>query len=344
MYLKEKMKPVIIKLGYNLLYGFSVCQIQMNKMINMLVPYVKICKKYLKDNNILDEVKIQTLNLIDKNGIINTKMKISDKAYDLDQLCKCVFDYENVSGAVLHDIDNEGKCINIIYMEKCPELKEGKLDYKLSKFSFIMVKIEHNNEKHTIELKNDKYNYYIVNNSLNKNFFKYYLKNILKVSTNDDNFDYTITIIDNNVNFIIQFSKTDKSTEPTKKILYQMQSQFKNIDIIEKYCDYAEYRDILKKITIMPFIYDKIHMNNTNSGIFYSCIANEIITIIPTECDYLKKILSPNSFEEANEIEEFVNHTSKIIQNYSIYLDNAKKSSKKLMSITDNGSIIRNIG
>ena len=150
--------------------------------------------------------------------------------------------------------------------------------------------------------------------------------------------------LDNNVNFIIQFSKTDKSTEPTKKILYQMQSQFKNIDIIEKYCDYAEYRDILKKITIMPFIYDKIHMNNTNSGIFYSCIANEIITIIPTECDYLKKILSPNSFEEANEIEEFVNQTSKIIQNYSIYLDNAKKSSKKLMSITDNGSIIRNIG
>lgn len=202
IYFKEKMVPVLIKLGYNLLYGFSVCQIQMNKMINMLVPYVKICKKYLKDNNILDEVKIQTLNLIDKNGIINTKMKISDKAYDLDQLCKCVFDYENVSGAVLHDIDNEGKCINIIYMEKCPELKEGKLDYKLSKFSFIMVKIEHNNEKHTIELKNDKYNYYIVNNSLNKNFFKYYLKNILKVSTNDDNFDYTITIIDNNVNFI----------------------------------------------------------------------------------------------------------------------------------------------
>lgn len=221
MYLKEKMVPVIIKLGYNLLYGFSVCQIQMNKMKNMLVPYVKICKKYLKDNNILVEVKIQTLNLIDKNGIVNTKMIISDNAYDLDQLCKCVFDYENVSGAVLHDMDNEGKCINIIYMEKCPELKEGKLDYKLSKFAFMMIELEHNNEKYTIELKNDEYNYYIVNNSLNKNFFKYYFKNILKAPINYDNFDYTVTIIDHNVNFItllpeqyIIFNETDYTIFP----------------------------------------------------------------------------------------------------------------------------------
>jgi len=202
MYLKEKIEPVIIKLGYNLLYGFSVCQIQMNKMINMLVPHVKRLKKYLKDNNIIVEVKPQILNTINKNGIINTKMIISDKAYDLSQICENIFDAENVSGVVLHDKNSDTNCVNRIYMEKCPELKEGKLDYKLSKISFMMVELEHNNEKHKIELKNDEYNYYIVNNSLNQNFFKYYLKNILKASTNDDNFNYTVTIIDHNVNFI----------------------------------------------------------------------------------------------------------------------------------------------
>lgn len=202
IYLKEKIVPVIIKLGYNLLYGFSVCQIQMNKIINMIVPHVKRLKKYLNDNNIIVEVKVQILNIINKNGIINKKMIISEKAHDLSQICEYIFDDENVSGVVLHEKNNDTNCVNRIYMEKCPELKEGKLDYKLSKISFMMVEIEHNNKKYTIELKNDEHNYYIVNNSLNQNFFKYYLKNILKASTNDDNFDYTVTIIDHNVNFI----------------------------------------------------------------------------------------------------------------------------------------------
>jgi len=224
MYLKEKMEPLLIKLGYNLLHGVSVCQIQMNKMKNMLVPYVKICKKYLKDNNILFEANIQTsLNLIDKNG--NTQI-ISYNGYDLVQLCESIFDNKDVSCVVVDVIDNGGKYINKIYIEACPEFKEGKLDYKLSKFAFMMVELEHNNEKHTIELKSNEYNYYIVNNYLNKNFFKYYLKNILKVSINDDNFDYTVTIIDHNVNFItllpeqyIIFNENDYAIFPISEIV-----------------------------------------------------------------------------------------------------------------------------
>jgi hypothetical protein len=51
-------------------------------------------------------------------------------------------------------------------------------------------------------LKDDTYNYYIVNNSLNQNFFKYYLKNVLKVPINEANFDYTVSIIDHNVNIL----------------------------------------------------------------------------------------------------------------------------------------------
>jgi len=66
----------------------------------------------------------------------------------------------------------------------------------------MMVELEHKNEKHRIELKNDMYNYYIVNNSLNQNFFKYYLKNVQKTAIDDNNFDYTVYIIDHNVNII----------------------------------------------------------------------------------------------------------------------------------------------
>lgn len=202
MYLKEKMAPVIIKLGYNLLYGFSVCQIQVNNMKNMLVPHVKRLKKYLKDNKIIVEVNLQILNVIDKNGSVTTKFIISDSCGGLDTLCESIFDDETVSGVVINDKNIDTDCINKIYLETRPILNNGKLDYKLSKFTFMMIELEHNNEKYKIELKNDEYNYYIVNNSLNKHFFKYYLKNILKASINNDNFDYTVTIIDNNVNFI----------------------------------------------------------------------------------------------------------------------------------------------
>jgi hypothetical protein len=65
-----------------------------------------------------------------------------------------------------------------------------------------MLELEHQNVKHLIELKNKEHNYYIVNNSLNQNFFKYYLKNVLNVNINETNFDYTLTIVDHNINMI----------------------------------------------------------------------------------------------------------------------------------------------
>ena len=60
----------------------------------------------------------------------------------------------------------------------------------------------HENKIYSINLKNNKYNYYIVNNCLNQLFLKYYLKNVLKTQINPDTFDYKLSIIDNNVNIM----------------------------------------------------------------------------------------------------------------------------------------------
>ena len=93
----------------------------------------------------------------------------------------------------------------------------------------------------------------------------------------------------------------------------------------------------------MPFMYDVSHMNNTNSGIIYSCISNEIIPIIPSNCDYLKKILVKDSFKEAIDFQEFSKNIIEIIYNYEKFLINAKKSSLKLSKMINNGSIVSNI-
>jgi hypothetical protein len=143
--------------------------------------------------------------------------------------------------------------------------------------------------------------------------------------------------------FLIQFAGTDNETKSTSKILFDLSKKNANIKIINKYCDYQEYRSILKNITIMPFMYDSEHMNNTNSGIIYSCISNEIIPIIPNNCDYLKKILTDNSFLESPSLESFAKNIIEIIENYEKFLTNAKKSSLKLTNIIDNGSIVFNI-
>jgi len=189
-----KISPTLIKLCYNLLYCFSVCQIQMTKLKNLLDPHVKKVVKYLKDNNIIVEIKIQVIEIIDKNGNVENKLIIPDKT-PLEELSHS-FVPDIHTGLLLYDKNFETGCINKIYYEQFPVTRE----YKLSNINFMLIELEHEDEKHTIELKNSEYNYYIVNNYLNKNFFKYYLKNINKVPINEDNFDYKVNIIDNNVN------------------------------------------------------------------------------------------------------------------------------------------------
>ena len=144
--------------------------------------------------------------------------------------------------------------------------------------------------------------------------------------------------------FIVQYSGTNNETSETAIKLYELSQRFKNVKIIQKYCDYLEYRKILQEITIMPLMYSADHMNNTNSGIVYSCISNEIIPIIPKDCDYLKKILIDNSFKEASSVESFANNINVIKDDYINMLKNAKISSKNFSKIIDNGSMIKNIG
>ena len=104
----------------------------------------------------------------------------------------------NYSGLVLMDKNTETKCVNNVFYTSFPTT----FDYKLSNISFMSIELEHENKIHSINLKNNKYNYYIVNNCLNKMFFKYYIKNVLKTQINTDTFDYKLSIIDNNVNII----------------------------------------------------------------------------------------------------------------------------------------------
>lgn len=128
--------------------------------------------------------------------------------------------------------------------------------------------------------------------------------------------------------FIIQFSKNIYvDTENIKKQIIDISKTNHNIKIIDGYVDFWAYRNYLKEINIMPLLYDADKLNFVGSGIFYSCITNEIPMIIPSKAKLLNEYLNYESYEKANSDEEYANSVIKIINNYDFYLNECKKFS-----------------
>lgn len=190
--LTTKITSLMITLGYNCLYIYSLGNIQFNKINRQFI----LLLSYLKENKILTEtIIINTFILIDANG--NKINEIMSNKNNIEFI-KLECNKHNYSGLGLMDKNTETKCVNNVFYTSFPTT----FDYKLSNISFMSIELEHENKIHSINLKNNKYNYYIVNNCLNKMFFKYYIKNVLKTQINTDTFDYKLSIIDNNVNII----------------------------------------------------------------------------------------------------------------------------------------------
>jgi hypothetical protein len=170
---KTAKKDIFIDIIYKLLYVFSLCQIKYNKI-----------SKYLKTILNLNQTDNKNLLILNKNGEIIRETIISNPLH-LNENDK------EYSGLVF--LDNK----NVIFYEKCPDI----FDYKVLPFHFINVELEYNNRMYTMLLKTDSVNYYIVNNSLNTLFVKYYIQNVLHLAINkNDTFQYKIYIIDHNVN------------------------------------------------------------------------------------------------------------------------------------------------
>ena len=133
--------------------------------------------------------------------------------------------------------------------------------------------------------------------------------------------------------YLIQFSKISDNLLNSRNKLYKLSEQNKNITIIEKYCDYKEFRNIYKKIDIMPIIHNSNEINKVTSGTMYSCTSNEIPIVIPKGTLFMNKVLKYKSFEKAKNLSEFADKLIKISKKYNYYLKNVKKNSSILKNI-----------
>ena len=90
----------------------------------------------------------------------------------------------------------------------------------------------------------------------------------------------------------------------------------------------------------MPLMYDAEKLNFVGSGLFYSCITNEIPMVIPTKANLLDEYLIFNSFERATTDEEYVSSVLKIIDNYEFYLKECKKFSNSYQKDIANDPLV----
>ena len=147
-----------------------------------------------------------------------------------------------------------------------------------------------------------------------------------------------------NLNFLIQFSKTSSnSTSITSKNLFKMAENNSKIKILKTYLDYADFRNTLQKIDIMPILHNNEEINNGNPSTIYSSITHEIPMVLPQNLNYMKEVMVHKSFEIADNLDGVVTQTLKIANDYNSYLNAAKINSKLLFEIFENDPLKKNI-
>lgn len=181
----KKYETFIISFSYNLIYLYSKVQIFYMNIVKIVNKKIEETPKLLKLKNDLDLLlnkKNGTVIMIEciKNGILSNNLSTTE----------CDF-------ALYSRLDNSNKCLNkkIVY-----DLDESIDVYEVSTIKFLLVELKNDVETYKIDLKTDEYNFYIVGNKFTKQFFQYYLTEILKITESVDNF--RLHIIDHDVNTV----------------------------------------------------------------------------------------------------------------------------------------------
>ena len=197
--IKNILQNFGIKIAYNIIYFYGVCQIKCNQIYNYISPYLKKYYIFLFISNnsevtINEEPKIE-VEVFDIGTNITVFKNELDKM-ELDKMELDKMEFLNPVVILISDINKK-----ILYdLEK----ENWNNHFELSNISFIALYLNYNNERYHINLKTDKYNYYLVGNVINKFFLQYYINTVLNNSnfTIDDKKSYSLELMDHEVNMI----------------------------------------------------------------------------------------------------------------------------------------------
>lgn len=195
----EKHTEIFIDLSYQVVHIFSKGQIILLKVYNSIT-------KYIDTNTYLKYIKIEIFNKI--NIVQNEICQIKSNGEILIQYLKnqeendTEKNFENDINSIYIYSDNKGKIFNNYVNKVILHSQPFIFKYEVSNIKFILFEVKILDESFKIDLKTNEYNFYIVNNIIDKRFLIYFLYDYKFCSIKDkDKIDKIyVKLIDNNVN------------------------------------------------------------------------------------------------------------------------------------------------
>lgn len=224
-------KKRLHKVLYNMIYVFSYCQLKYKKISNYVTPYIK----YYYNNEHKTTTNDANPATNETNPATNeTKTTINDND-DLNKKIQMIMFYNNTTLVKKHNADINVNDLNLFIKNEEPlvynlmiigiysqtkwqqmnmlifrqlQINDTLIDftnintYETTNYKFIALVLTHETKIYQIQLQTSEYNYYVVDNIIDKVFLQNYLFNVLNVNieTNINNFTYSLEIMDENVN------------------------------------------------------------------------------------------------------------------------------------------------
>jgi len=191
----DKYNEKLISTSYELIHIYSKGQIVFNKFITQFKTIIDSNPQLKKIVNDIYKKEIKQNEIYQiKNDAIHIKCYTDNTETYFEPDENSIYLFSDNEGA------SENKCVNRVILHFQPFSSK----YEVSKVQFMLVEVKINDTAYKINLKTDKFNYYIVDNILDLKFFKYYLYNyqICQLTTEEkEKIDKIIVkIIDHNVN------------------------------------------------------------------------------------------------------------------------------------------------
>ena len=264
-FFRIKSEKTSIILIYYFIYFFSKLQLLFRKgknSVNSFIIYYNLDFSYLKelikeyiiyDDNLFNIEKYNYISFI-KDGNILSSIIINNNDYNNDNNKLIVeksppqYDY-----LIYHNFEN---IINNLLYHSVP----GNFGYEITKYKFIQIEVILLDNRFKIELCNNHYNFYMVNNWIDDLFIIHFLKFYYKMDnyTNEYLLNYRLSIIDQDVN-ILSLDNTDKIYFELENYIIKKKNQ--NICILEeaknrKITDFMSFNNNLDEV-----LYDEIIEN-----------------------------------------------------------------------------------
>lgn len=199
----NEFKRIMIEITINCIYAFSKLQIyfsQTNTTINRIIDSNPTLSKLKNDVKIF----LKQDKSVKKEYIKDGKPIIRTICDDYDFI---IITSHSETGSLHKKIVYKGEDENNDLTEESS-----------IKFMLLELQIGENTNLYKVDLKSDKFNYYLVGNKFNKQFFIYYLRQYLNVNKeiNDDD-KISLKILDHNVETVLlEFADKNANLELEK--------------------------------------------------------------------------------------------------------------------------------